>query len=99
MSDQQLQPQNGPMGLASKGAILGLVIAYPVSYFFQSAILRDKLSLGEYISNINKVLSDDKLVTADRNRGLRVVDVQQAAHGLAHLRNPKTGEFSSGSFH
>jgi len=30
----------------------------------------------------------------NRNRGLRVVDVQRAAHGLAHLRNPKTGEFS-----
>jgi hypothetical protein len=66
MPDQELQPQpeNKPMGLAGKGAILGLIIAYPVSYFFQPSVLRAKLSLGEYITQIGDVLGESNLVSA-----------------------------------
>lgn len=39
------------------GALIGLIVGYPLSYFFQSGALRAKVSLGTYIEHISDVLS------------------------------------------
>ena len=46
------------------GVVIGLVLAYPISYFFQPGYLRAKLSLGEYIIEIADILDEPKLVSA-----------------------------------
>ncbi len=43
------------------GAVVGALMGYPLSYFFQAGALRAKLSLGEYIQHINDVLNDGDL--------------------------------------
>jgi hypothetical protein len=40
------------------GSIVGWIVGYPLSYVFQPSILRSKLSLGGYISNIDKILAE-----------------------------------------
>ncbi len=35
--------------------ILGAIVGYPISYFLQSGLVREKMSLGEYIQNADAV--------------------------------------------
>jgi len=44
------------------GALIGLLVGYPLSYFFQSGALRAKLSLGGYIEHISDVFNSRDLV-------------------------------------
>lgn len=46
------------------GAFIGLIIGYPLSYFCQSEILRRKLPLGKYVSEIGKVMDSPYASTA-----------------------------------
>lgn len=43
------------------GFIAGVVLGYPVSYFFQPGLIRQKLSIGQYISHIGDILGDKNL--------------------------------------
>lgn len=42
--------------------IVGIFISYPLSYYFQSSMLRNKLSLGEYVQKFGDVIADKDLV-------------------------------------
>ncbi len=46
---------------AVSGAIIGAIIAYPLSYFLQPAALRAKVSLGEYIEKFSDVVGSKDL--------------------------------------
>jgi hypothetical protein len=46
------------------GFLCGLVLGYPVSYFFQPALIQRKLSLGDYIGQMGKVLDSPYAGTA-----------------------------------
>ena len=37
------------------------MLGYPLSYFFQPGVLRQKLSLGDYISHIGDILNSREL--------------------------------------
>jgi ABC-type multidrug transport system ATPase subunit/ABC-type multidrug transport system permease subunit len=44
------------------GALIGLLLGYPLSYFFQPGALRQKMSLGDYIQHIGDVFNSKDLV-------------------------------------
>ena len=35
--------------------ILGAIVGYPISYFLQSGLVREKMSLGEYIQHADAI--------------------------------------------
>ena len=43
------------------GAVIGALIGYPLSYYFQPAALRLKIPLGNYIQHISDVLGEKDL--------------------------------------
>lgn len=43
------------------GAIAGALLGYPLSYYFQSAALRAKVSLGEYITHFSEITNSKEL--------------------------------------
>lgn len=43
------------------GVIAGLVLGYPISYFFQSNAVRSKMSLGDYVGHIGDILTRSDL--------------------------------------
>ncbi len=43
------------------GAFIGLLIGYPLSYYFQSNVVKAKLSLGGYIGHMGEVLTNGDL--------------------------------------
>lgn len=45
------------------GVLVGAVLGYPVSYFFQSGALRAKLSLGGYVEHFQDVLQSKDLAS------------------------------------
>ena len=45
------------------GFLLGLLLGYPVSYYFQPEKLRLMFGLGEYIREFPKVIQESELVT------------------------------------
>src|ERR1039458_7156638 len=49
--------------LIAIGALIGAVVGYPLSYFFQMGALRFILSLGGYVENISSVLCDKDLAS------------------------------------
>ena len=59
MSEQE---QTKSSSLAGIGVLSGLLLAYPVSYYFQPGYLRGKLSLTDYVFHINDVLSEGQLM-------------------------------------
>lgn len=46
------------------GLIVGCVLGYPLSYYFQSGALQAKLSLGGYIEHFSDVIGDKNLLSA-----------------------------------
>lgn len=51
--------------LSAAGLLLGAVLGYPISYFFQPGALRAKMSLGDYVQHIGDIMqSNDLRVTA-----------------------------------
>jgi len=44
------------------GTLIGLIVGYPLSYFFQPGLLRAMVSLADYIQHIDMVFSDKHLV-------------------------------------
>ncbi len=46
------------------GLVVGAILGYPVSYYFQPGVLRAKLSLGAYIAKASEVLGDKDLRSA-----------------------------------
>ena len=42
------------------GAIIGLIVGYPLSYFMQPSALRMKCSLGDYIGHIGDILQSNE---------------------------------------
>lgn len=44
-----------------KGLLVGALVGYPLSYFFQPSALRAKISMGTYISHIGEVFGDKDL--------------------------------------
>lgn len=43
------------------GLVAGVVLGYPLSYYFQPGALRAKLSLGGYIQHVSDVIGDKHL--------------------------------------
>jgi len=43
------------------GILIGILVSYPVSYYFQSEALRLKLTLPNYVSHIGDVLGNSEL--------------------------------------
>jgi hypothetical protein len=43
------------------GALIGFITGYPLSYFFQAGVVRQKLSLGDYIQKIGDVFRSSDL--------------------------------------
>jgi hypothetical protein len=48
------------------GLLIGALIGYPLSYFFQPGMVRAKMSIAEYVQNIEKIMDapDDIVATA-----------------------------------
>lgn len=60
MSDDNATPGN--VGRCTTfGFIAGVMLGYPVSYYFQSSTLRAKLSLGEYLSKASEIVGTKDL--------------------------------------
>ena len=48
-----------PLHWTMIGSLVGAVIGYPLSYYFQHPMLRNKVPLGKYISHISDVLGEE----------------------------------------
>lgn len=46
------------------GLFVGLLVSYPLSYYFQPDALRVKLTMANYISHISDVVGDSNLRSA-----------------------------------
>lgn len=46
---------------AIAGAVIGAILAYPLSYFFQPGALRAKISLGKYIEVFSDIIGNKDL--------------------------------------
>lgn len=46
------------------GFVTGLILGYPVSYYFQPSALRAKLSLGAYIEHSSEIMRDKDLASS-----------------------------------
>ena len=46
------------------GLFVGLLVSYPISYYFQPGALRAKLTMVDYISHISDVVGDPHLRSA-----------------------------------
>lgn len=57
-------PTNQSNGSAAPGIILGLLLAYPVSYWFQPGVVRAKFSLGDYITHFSDIIQSKDLQSA-----------------------------------
>jgi hypothetical protein len=44
-------------------SLAGVLISYPVSYYFQSEVVQHKLTLGQYISHFSEVIQNKELQT------------------------------------
>lgn len=49
---------------ATIGAVAGFILGYPVSYYFQSSVVRAKLSLGNYIAKASEIVGNKDLQSA-----------------------------------
>ncbi len=49
------------MNGTAKGLLVGALVGYPLSYFFQPGALRAKISMGEYISHMGEIFRDKEL--------------------------------------
>ncbi len=47
--------------LGSAGGMLGCILGIPFSYYFQPSLVRAKLTLGDYLSRIDKVFEEPEL--------------------------------------
>lgn len=64
MEPHKSQPSTNQANFTGIGLIAGFLLGYPLSYFFQSGMLRGKLSLGGYIGNFFKVMGNEDLLPA-----------------------------------
>ena len=46
------------------GLLVGLIVSYPISYYFQPDAVRVKLTMANYISHITDVVGDSNLRSA-----------------------------------
>ena len=46
------------------GLLVGALLGYPLSYYFQPGALRSKVSLGQYIEHVGDVVGNSELVSA-----------------------------------
>ena len=55
-------PMSHPVtGMAGRGLLLGMLLGYPVSYWFQPDVLRATYGLRQYIGRVWSVLTDGEL--------------------------------------
>ena len=63
--DSSLDRSGGGGGSAIvAGLLVGALLGYPLSYYFQPGALRAKVSLGQYIEHIGEVVGNSELVSA-----------------------------------
>ena len=46
------------------GLVVGALLGYPLSYYFQPSALRSKVSLGQYIEHASEVVGNSELVSS-----------------------------------
>jgi hypothetical protein len=51
--------KNKPTNYRVRGLLLGLFLGYPLSYWFQPALVRMFASLGDYVVNIADVMTTE----------------------------------------
>jgi|GEM_PF-4135767 len=66
MTEHQNEPASAaamPSGsdAVGLGVAAGVLLGYPISYYFQPGALRAKMSLGKYVQNIGDVMGSDEL--------------------------------------
>lgn len=61
---QSSSPTAGSASPILVGALVGAVLGYPLSYYFQPGGFRAKISLGQYIERLSDVVGDDELQSA-----------------------------------
>jgi hypothetical protein len=49
---------------AVNGMIVGVILGYPLSYYFQSGAVRAKISLGQYIQQCFEIIGNKDLLPA-----------------------------------
>ena len=59
-----MNPEKKETNYRTIGLALGLLLSYPISYFFQPEALRMKLTMSGYISHIGDVLRTSELRSA-----------------------------------
>ena len=63
--DSSLNRSGGGGGSAIvAGLLVGAILGYPLSYYFQPAALRSKVSLGQYIEHAGDVVGNSELVSS-----------------------------------
>jgi hypothetical protein len=63
--DSSLNRSGGGGGAAIvAGLLVGALLGYPLSYYFQPSALRSKVSLGQYIEHVGEVVGNSELVSA-----------------------------------
>lgn len=63
MPTDKSKPSNAAKCMEA-GLFGGLILGYPVSYYFQSGALRAKLSLGQYIAKASEIVGHEELRSA-----------------------------------
>ena len=63
VSTNEKQPPTKTSPCTTIGLLTGVILGYPLSYYFQPDALRAKLTLGGYIEHVSEILKDNDLRT------------------------------------
>lgn len=59
-----MSTENKKTNYRAVGLVVGILVSYPISYYFQPDAVRLKLTMANYISHVSDVVGDSNLRSA-----------------------------------
>ena len=59
-----MSTENKKTNYRAVGMVVGILVSYPISYYFQPDAVRLKLTMANYISHVSDVVGDSNLRSA-----------------------------------